>query len=66
MYSRDKLNEWLNILDGNVGFMCVADDVESLTKVLQPSMEALAGAFLCNLERIEEKHGREGFHGAGN
>ncbi len=61
MYDRKKLDGYLNILDGNVGYMCVADNVGDLSKVLSVSLEALAGVFACNLERLEETHRKGDF-----
>ena len=53
MYDRKKLDGALNILDGNVGYMCVADNAQDLSKVLSASLEALAGVFACNLDSPE-------------
>ena len=49
---RDKLYEHLNVLDGNIGYICMADSVLSVLGLFWGSLRALLGAFACSIQRI--------------
>lgn len=49
---RERLYEHLNVLDGNIAYICIADNVMSVLGLFWGSFRALLGAFVCSIQRI--------------
>lgn len=58
---REKLYEYLNVLDGNIGYLCMADDVLSVLGLFWGSFRALFGAFVCAVRFIWAEKRKGGF-----
>lgn len=56
---REKLYEHLNVLDGNIGYICMSDDVFGVLGLLWGSYRALFGVFICSIQRIREERKAE-------
>ena len=55
MYDREDLNEFLNILDGNLSFLVIADNEKSLTDAYSDALKALTGVYSCRLELLDAR-----------